>query len=34
MAMHDCDYCILREDNTRERRGSYIGHVVSLHFDG
>jgi hypothetical protein len=28
MAMHHCEYCILREETVRERRGSYSGCVV------
>jgi hypothetical protein len=28
MIVYECDYCILREETMRERRGSYNGHVV------
>jgi hypothetical protein len=28
VAMHHCEYCILREETVRERRGSYNGCVV------
>jgi hypothetical protein len=28
VTMHHCEYCILREDTMRERRGSYNGCVV------
>jgi hypothetical protein len=28
VAMYHCEYCILREETVRERRGSYNGCVV------
>jgi hypothetical protein len=28
MTMYECDYCLLREETARERRGSYSGCVV------
>jgi hypothetical protein len=28
VAMYHCEYCILREEIVRERRGSYSGCVV------
>jgi hypothetical protein len=30
VAMHHCEYCIMREDTKRERRGSYNGCVVGF----
>jgi hypothetical protein len=28
VAMYHCEYCIMREETVRERRGSYNGCVV------
>jgi hypothetical protein len=28
VVVYECDYCILRDDVVRERRGSYSGHDV------